>query len=668
MSDHVESDSEGKAHTATLEDEYMDEAEDPSLIHAAEEYEQQGGAFEFDLVSAVDRRLRRYGLHHRVFRAQLRQNDQPQPIGNLGGEIEAALRRAIDRQVEAEGPILRDEDYLLVNFQSDRFDTAFQSTRMTIGEWRQGALRSQQIMQDMARRLNSNEQFRMNDTFQLQVTFAQDPGRGGGHGKKLSWGSRAAEQFLKTKKCMVPIRNRDELCCARALVTMKAHADERTGKFPDVAYETLKKGLPCQERLAKVLHAEARVPEGPCGRGELALFQIVLADYQIKVVDTDSGCLPTYTGPQRSGAPILRLVKIGEHYHGCTSFAAFFNKSYYCDQCDRGYDHEDYANHPCDGRKCHACHQERCPDRCTAKQNGRSPTDECPQCHRLFYGAGCLANHVTYQTRSGRPATREERNRICDQFARCPQCCKEIKGDQQRTHRCGHAACPTCHKNVDLRTHQCYMQKVVEKKKRHGAKRGAQAGLRTLRTNEGYSDAESSGGDDDPHHKKPLLVYADYEATQHQGRHRPILICWQKDDDPTPPHFEYGPNCSEMFLDRLTSIADHEQRQVIMVFHNLKGYDGAFLLEQPPRPSQRRQGRKDPLRGRHLPVPVGQQVRQVPHRASGNQDLRGRHRPECLFWVGQSRHLAAAPADSSCAANAKRRETHLSPLPYLRRD
>ena len=46
---------------------------------------------------------------------------------------------------------------------------------------------------------------------------------------------------------------------------------------------------------------------------------------------------------------IIRLIKEGEHYDGCNSFKGFLNKSYFCDDCNRGYDHEDLKHHLCNG-------------------------------------------------------------------------------------------------------------------------------------------------------------------------------------------------------------------------------------------------------------------------------------------------------------------------------
>ena len=38
------------------------------------------------------------------------------------------------------------------------------------------------------------------------------------------------EELIKHCRCLIPINNNDELCCARAIVTMHTHCDLQQGK------------------------------------------------------------------------------------------------------------------------------------------------------------------------------------------------------------------------------------------------------------------------------------------------------------------------------------------------------------------------------------------------------------------------------------------------------
>ena len=80
----------------------------------------------------------------------------------------------------------------------------------------------------------------------------------------------------------------------------------------------------------------------------------------------------------------------------------------------------------------------------------------------------------------------------------------------------------------------------------------------------------------------PLQVYCDYEAiTDAEGNQTPILLCAETDEDDETVTF-YGPDGTFRFFDWLEELAvdqDGDDRPVIAIFHNLKGYDGMFFLQ-----------------------------------------------------------------------------------------
>ena len=201
------------------------------------------------------------------------------------------------------------------------------------------------------------------------------------------------------KKSRVTIKNKDDLCCARAIVTMKALVDAGRGSR-DRDYKNLKDGYPVQERKAKELHRLAGVPEGPCSISELSQFQTLLPGYQIKVMSIDPPHMVIYAGPTPSDK-IIRPIKDGDHYDGCNSFKGFFSKSYFCDECNRGYNTDDFRHHPCDGKWCPACKRKDCPDFIEAKRplaRGKfpTPTSRCPLCHRKFFGDARIVIRLCY--------------------------------------------------------------------------------------------------------------------------------------------------------------------------------------------------------------------------------------------------------------------------------
>ena len=93
------------------------------------------------------------------------------------------------------------------------------------------------------------------------------------------------------KRCFVTIKNKDELCAARAIVTAIAKLEGFSN------YCSYKDGGPIQRTKAWDLHHKAGVPLTPCGIDEIKLFQAVLPDYQLVVVSGDHFDAIIYKGP-----------------------------------------------------------------------------------------------------------------------------------------------------------------------------------------------------------------------------------------------------------------------------------------------------------------------------------------------------------------------------------
>ena len=89
------------------------------------------------------------------------------------------------------------------------------------------------------------------------------------------------DKFLGTKKSVIRIANKDNLCLARALVTDMA----RQEKYPD--WSNIRSGRQRQGFLAKQLHQKATIPEDPCGLAEVETFQASISDYQIVVLSAE---------------------------------------------------------------------------------------------------------------------------------------------------------------------------------------------------------------------------------------------------------------------------------------------------------------------------------------------------------------------------------------------
>ena len=561
-----------------------DSAEEAACLEALQAAEADQLPLEFELIPHVDRRVRKFGLHRRVFTTRLVQRGgalRPEliPRDQLPSLLDQALQIAIQRQV-LDQPGVHDNDHLMINMSSNRLQHAYQSSRIRVRDWLQDTEPAQMMMQQISKILNSNENFAIDDSFHIEVSHIRDSGVGSGcRGQRP--GTQPIEQFLRNKKSVVRIENKDELCCARALVTAKAYRDWGSR---DNQYKTIMQGQPLQEQKARQLHRRARVPEGPCGLGELNLFQIVLADYQIVVVSADHGYQIIFKGPRQPEDKLLCLIKVQDHYHVCHSLSGFFGKNYFCLDCEKSFNSNDLQHHRCPGRKCTSCHQAHCRDFSTAADPAAVP---CRDCKRFFFGADCLLNHQTH-TSAGRVAPVPQAS-LCSTHRRCPNCqtlCRSLQSAQR--HKCGYGKCPSCKEQVPTDTHRCYIQPIVDSVPHPGSSQRLAWRVTNPATTprrdlpeevEPDPTAEDETTDVLPH---PLFLYFDIEARQDTGEHVANLLCAETSESDEQFTFR-GESCIEEFLDWVQSLTrtsnPHIKRKVICIAHNFKGYDAYFILE-----------------------------------------------------------------------------------------
>ena len=513
------------------------------------------GAFEFELDPYVDRLSSRMGVRERHFKTRLRQRGNLIDNENITQALQDGLRRAVN-QVLATTPNLHDQDRVYFTLGSDRLHNNFQGWGLRAGEWREGGERLDALFDRLAQALNSNEQFEMDDSFQLSITQVHHAPQGRGKPRRGKPGHPTMQMLTKTSKSVIRIQNDNEVCCARALVTAKARVDQHP------KWHSIRRGSQLQRTLALELHHEATVPLGPCSYDALTKFSAApsLTNYQIILVDAHrSFHITTFGGTQDKQ---LILLHNQGHYDVITRLPGFFGSSYVCVHCWKPYDHEDH--HRCNKRKqCGACRQKECPYFMAAYPRGLKATQRCQQCHRDFFGETCFQTHLAVD-HTGKPATNPQTT-VCFRRRRCPDCFKQEVGPQAlERHQCDYLDCPSYHEYVDGKTHRCFIQraptpqeqKKKRKRKRQGgprAKRGAAAGLQT--TNE--ADPEEEDVDDD---MPPLHVFFDIEAMQ--------------------PHEQHIANCLRDFLEWLDTLTLNDTRQVNVLAHNFQGYDGYFVIHQ----------------------------------------------------------------------------------------
>ena len=382
-------------------------------------------------------------------------------------------------------------------------------------------LTTEKVLSHVEKVVQSNEEFRLNDTVNIDVIRVEMP-QGSGRLKRTTLNIR---DYLKKKKCVIPINNKDNLCLARALVVSIARIEK------DPRYKRIiEPGNSIQRERAFGLHEAANVPLGPCGLKEVELFQQHLVNYQIIVVSGDQNNSIIYPHQPRANPNPEKSIYLyyqANHFDAVRSLPAFLNTSYFCHACHKGYDHT--TDHLCDGM-CHSCRGFDC--------HLQGDGIVCDECDRLFKNQTCYDRHKQEPINGGGRT-------VCETVRKCPKCKRsmDVRRIRGRGHQCvDNKKCPTCkiERNPKDLNHKCYMQQLEPKE-------------------------ESSYNH---------LLFFDFECTQEHGIHE-VNLCVVYDEAGEVGVFQ-GKNTVKDFCTWLLTPQHHE---CIVMAHNFQGYDSYPIIK-----------------------------------------------------------------------------------------
>ena len=151
-------------------------------------------------------------------------------------------------------------------------------------------LTTDRVLSEIGRVVQSNHEFRLNDSVNVNLIHVEMPH--GGKGTKRS--EVNLERHLTKKRSIIRIQNKEELCLARALVVAKAKIDNNSQYKSIVDHR-----WPLQTRIAQELDQKANVSLGSCGINEVKQFQTALSEYQINIVSKEHQNAILYTGPEQ---------------------------------------------------------------------------------------------------------------------------------------------------------------------------------------------------------------------------------------------------------------------------------------------------------------------------------------------------------------------------------
>ena len=378
----------------------------------------------------------------------------------------------------------------------------------------------EKVLSHVEKVVQSNEDFRLNDTVTIDLIHVEMP-RGSGRRKRTTLNIR---DHLKKKQSVILINNKDDLCLARALAVSIARIEK------DSRYKRMLDSLcTVQRERAFDLHEAANVPLGPCGLNEVDLFQQYLVNYQIIVLsgDQDNAIIyppepPANPNPEKS----IYLYYQANHFDVITTLPGFLNTSYFCHVCHKAYDHT--TDHLCKGM-CRSCRGFGC----VIHDNGMV----CNECDRLFKNQACYDRHKQQPIDGGGKT-------VCEKIRKCPKCKQSMDVRKiGKPHQCvDNKKCPTCkrERNPQDLNHKCYMQQLEPKE-------------------------ESSYNQ---------LLFFDFECTQEHGIHE-VNLCVVYDESGEAAVFQ-GKNTVKDFC---TWLLTPQHQDCIVIAHNFQGYDSYPILK-----------------------------------------------------------------------------------------
>ena len=396
--------------------------------------------------------------------------------------------------------------------RSEQLETPISLPFMTVED-----LTTERVFSQIERVIQSNQEFRLNDTVTIDINHVETPE---GRGKKKRTTFNIGDH-LKKKQSIIRINNKDDFCLARALAVSIARIEN------DPKYRQIQQSdRHIQLERALDLHQAANVPLGPCGIEEVKLFQNYLVNYQIIVVSGahNNSIIYPPKPPGTDEKPIICLYYHNNHFDVITTLPGFLNKSYFCHRCHKAYSCT--TDHVCPAM-CSSCRGFGC----VFEAKGIV----CNECDRLF------KNQVCYDRHKNEPINGGGRT-VCEVIRKCDKCSKAMDVRKIKNgHICG-KKCRTCGLilNQEDTDHKCYIQQLEQEE------------------------------DSSYNH----LLFFDFEATQEHGTHCPNL-CVVYDEEREVALFQ-GKDTVKNFCEWLFT---PEHKGCIVLAHNFQGYDGYFIKE-----------------------------------------------------------------------------------------
>lgn len=550
---------------------------------------------------------------------------QDTPLSDLYG----ALEQMLDDVLAEIAPRFKETDLVRVIIHHDSLTNPIYVQLTPLGE-----MTGDKILSYLTNVLSSNQSLTLNASFRIDVGVIRLSA--GGIGLQIN-NISGEDSSLLNKKSIIQILSNDNTCLPRAVVTTFLSANQvstrewndRTKQLPAKTIEEHVLDLKmCPYWYFKEIRRpslngkhQTTLCSALCRRVNLPLHRPhTIKDIEVfeKFFDVDILVITSQTGNRFCKVPSEESTKQrcylylvngdnGWHYHGISKINAFFGKSKFCELCLKPY----RDKHDCQV-SCVVCGSNEC----------RFVADEwqsCTKCQNQLRSNACFERHL--KPKNSRVIDSESR---CKLYWKCTQC-KKIVDTRKRNpvdHFCGEWLCKCCKNYVDT-DHLCFIRALEQKdpcqKFIFFDFECTQDGL--MQCSEGYNPKVKTGCgacDESPIPCKDCSTCRNCENnTCGKKLHEPNLVVSQTvcnsciDEDITPESkcSDCGSRCKKcnaydsrnkcyknapciscgyremLFKGEKTMLQFGEwlfspmHKNFVAMAHNLKGYDGYFILE-----------------------------------------------------------------------------------------
>lgn len=263
------------------------------------------------------------------------------------------------------------------------------------------------------------------------------------------------EKDTLSKRSYITIKNSDMYCLPRAIIVAQAHLRYKQNK-KNIAYKKEYDRVrnhknKVQGERAIALMKLAKIPRDRAGMlDDVPKYEKIL-NLSICVISARIGNKKVYNGSSLYEDRIFLFhydSLEGGHFDVITKVNAAMNRSYYCDNCDKGF--KVSTSHKCKVW-CNICGR----NNCTYKTE-----KVCSQCNQRCRSLDCYLEHKKSKAITRGMLKGTKSIPLCKQFWKCSKCGILLKTELRKPeqHECGEHKCLVCGEYFIDENHKCYMR------------------------------------------------------------------------------------------------------------------------------------------------------------------------------------------------------------------